>query len=101
MKKHVTLGVNGTKCCLLSCLLPFDGLVPEELTTSDFTHDATNWCGCDDIDRTLNLRHLRMTGRTITPPHPLHFCGTDSDMGHYYSWGFVVKTIHELEEVST
>ena len=97
MKKHIMLGVNGNNCCKLSCMLPFDQLAPAEIEESDFTHGSTNWCGKDDIERTLSLIKMKQTGRKIILKNPIVFHGKDYDWGHEYPWTFHVKEIHELE----
>ena len=100
MKKHTMLGVNSNthSCCILTCLVAFDNLIPEELEENDFIHDATNWNGQDDIDRTLGIINMKQTGKKIILNKPLQFTGADQDMGHSYSWRFVVDEIHELIE---
>ena len=99
MKKHIMLGVNGDNCCELKCIIPFDQLVPHELEASDFSHSATNWCGNDDIARTLGILGMKQTGRKIILKKPIVFHGNDHDCGHVYSWSFAVKEIHELERM--
>lgn len=100
MKKHTMLGVNSNtqSCCKLTCLVSFDNLIPEELEENDFVHEATNWNGQDDIDRTLGILNMKQTGKKIVLSKPLQFTGVDHDMGHIYSWRFVVDEIHELVE---
>lgn len=99
MKKHVMLGVYspGNTCCVLICLLPFDKLEPDDLEPSDFRHYSTNWCGCDSIERTLELRHLSLTGREFKLKKPLQFHGEDHDCGHVYPWTMLVDTIKEVQ----
>ena len=101
MKKHIMLGVNkkGNRCCQLSCLVPFDGLVVSELEASDFKHDCTNWNGCDEIQRTLEILRMKQTGKKITLDKPIVFYGSDYDWGHTYDWKFEVYEIHELTEI--
>lgn len=97
MKKHIMLGDDSKgNCCILECLLPFDQLIPDEIESSDFKHDATNWGGCDDMKRTLSIKHLTLTGRVIHLNNPIWFCGTDTDMGHSYNWYFNVIDIYEV-----
>lgn len=100
MKKHTMLGVDldRKKCCVLKCLLSFNDLINDELEASDFTHESTNWCGCDDIERTLKLRNYKPTGCYRISKHPIIFNGHDSDMGNFHSWSFCVNEIWELEE---
>lgn len=69
MKHHIFLGIHESRktACILTCLLPFDQLDANDLSSQDFRHDSTNWNGCDDISRTLKLRNLRLTGRNHSP----------------------------------
>lgn len=99
MKRYRTLGVYspGNTCCILSCLLPFDELDPDNLESSDFRHSSTNWCGCDSVDRTLAVEHLSLTGREIKLKKPLHFYGEDHDCGHIYPWSMSIDTIKEVK----
>lgn len=99
MKKYLMLGVNSnnSKCCKLSCLLPFDSLVLDELETSDFVHDATNWGGCDMINRTIGIIKMNPTGRKHLLAKPLRFHGSDYDCGTTSPWSFAVDEIWELE----
>lgn len=98
MKKYVMLGVNSetNRCCKLSCLLSFDNLIPSEIEARDFVHDATNWGGQDEIERTLGFIKMKQTGKKIVLNKKITFSGTDYDMGHEYSWWFYVDEIHEL-----
>ena len=101
MKKSIMLGVNSKTnyCCKLFCLMSFDQLVPEELEASDFVHDATNWNGQDEINRTLGFLNMKQTGKKIILKKPLEFAGVYFDCGHEYSWRFAVDEIHELVEL--
>lgn len=101
MKKHTMLGVNSktNRCCKLSCLIAFDNLNLDDLEESDFVHEATNWCGQDEIERTLKCIKMKQTGRKLTLTEPLRFTGVDYDCGHEYSWRFAVDEIHELVEL--
>lgn len=96
MEKHIMLGVNGVNCCILTCLLPFDQLDLPTIASSDFVHDATDWCGCDRIERTMDIHGLKLTGKKIVLEKPIHFRGSDSDHGHEYPWVFTVREIHEV-----
>ena len=99
MKKYKYLGVNGKECCVLSSLLPFDALIPEEIEQTDFNHSCTNWCGRDTIDRTLTfISEDYKIGRKIILPKEIRYKGFDSDWGRQYDWSFVVKEIWELYE---
>ena len=96
MKKHIMLGVNRINCCILTCLLPFDQMEPSAIEASDFSQDATNWGGCDRIERTLEMRGLKLTGRRIVLEKPIQFRGADNDHGQKYPWAFTVREIHEV-----
>lgn len=102
MTKYTMLGVNAVslKCCLLSCLIPFDKLDVKNLETSDFKHDCTDWGGCDTIPRTLSTKGLKQTGSAIKLENPLSFSGTDSDMGCEHQWTFNIDEIRELEPIT-
>ena len=98
MKKHVMLGINSitNECCILFCLLPFNILIPSEIESSDFTSQATNWGGRDEIERTLDIINMKQTGKKIYLDKKIKFEGADSDMGHTYPWKFEIDEIHEL-----
>ena len=85
MKHHIFLGIHESRktTCILTCLLPFDQLDANDLSSQDFRHHSTNWNGSDDISRTLKLSNLRLTGREIILPKPIVFRGVDPDMGHH------------------
>ena len=99
MKKHIMLGVNTKEntCCIIECLLPFNQLKPDEIEDSDFNYSATNWCGRDDIQRTLSLENLTCTGNILKLPAPITVRGADSDMGHTCPWQFSFTEIHETK----
>lgn len=101
MKKSVMLGVNSrtNHCCKLSCLISFDNLIPTELETDDFIHDASGWGGQDEINRTLMFIKMKRTGKKLILDTPLEFRGADYDWGQRYPWRFVVDEIHELTKV--
>lgn len=101
MKKYTMLGVNSHSgyCCKLSCLVPFSQIDAAEVEANDFKHDATNWSGCDEINRTLGFLKMKQTGNKILLQQPITFSGVDHDHGHVYAWRFNVDEIHELEEI--
>lgn len=101
MRKDIMLGVNSksNRCCKLLCLVPFERIMSSEVEESDFIHDSTNWCGCDEIKRTLKIIKMKQTGKKIVLDKPIVFHGSDYDMGHVYPWQFEVDEIHELEEI--
>lgn len=98
MKFYKFLGVNTktNKACVLSCLLDFDSLVGQELEAKAFNHYSTNWCGRDDVDRTINLQGLTPTGRKLDLSPPMVFTGTDYDCDHNYNWHFSVNQLWEV-----
>ena len=100
MRKNILLGVNSksNSCCKLFCIIPFDSLVRSEVEANDFIHDSTNWCGQDDIKRTLGIIKMKQTGKKIILDKPIVFNGSDYDMGHIYPWQFEVDEIHELTD---
>lgn len=100
MKKYKFLGMNtaDNKCCVLSCMIPFDKLIPDELEASDFSHYSTNWGGRDDIERTLKLEGLQLTGKKILLKEPLAFSGEDHDSGFRYGWTISVDVIAETAD---
>lgn len=100
MKRYTYLGVAGEYCCVLSSLAPFEQLTEHnsEIDRKDFYYeDATNWCGCDTIERTCRLEVLTATGRNIKLEYPITFHGTDYDSGHEYGWSFTVEEIWEVD----
>ena len=64
-----------------------------DLDESDFIHDSTNWGGCDETKRTLEIENLEVVGKPLFLPHSLVFSGYDYDHGHKYEWEFVVTKI--------
>lgn len=101
MNKNVFLGINenGKLCCILQTLATFEQLEAEkeDIESSDFEHDSTDWYGCDRVDRTLQLRGLVKTGREIALEKPITFYGKDYDTGHMYSWRFTIFSIIETK----
>ncbi len=102
MKKNIMLGVNSksNRCCKLFCIIPFDSLIhiSSELEANDFIHDATNWCGQDEIKRTLGIIKMKRTGKKIVLDKPMVFHGYDYDWGRECPWNFEVDEIYELDE---
>lgn len=102
MKKNVFLGIDRNKqyCCILETFLTFKQMCknPEDIEQSDFVHGATNWCGKDDISRTLEIKKWKIKGDYLTLPEPLIFSGYDEDFGHRYSWKSEVAIIAQVEE---
>lgn len=98
MKFYKFLGVNTetNKACVLFCLLDFDSLIGQELEARAFNHESTNWCGRDDLSRTIELKGFKPTGRKLDLAPPMVFHGTDYDCGHNYNWRFSVNQIWEV-----
>lgn len=101
MKKNIMLGVNSStnKCRVLYCLLNFDALRAPEIQSEILASKTTNWCGRDEIKRTLDIIKMKQTGRKIRLYKKITFLGSDFDMGHEYPWKFEIDEIHELEEI--
>ena len=100
MKKNYFLGIDSNnRCCVLTSLASFDMLMENknDIDPSDFNYSATNWCGCDDIDRTCKLRNLHPTGRVLKLSKGIINKGTDYDCGHEYSWAFTFDRIMEVK----
>lgn len=100
MKKNYFLGVNSNnRCCVLTSLASFDMLMENknDIDSSDFNYSATNWCGCDDIDRTCKLRNLHPTGRVLKLSKGITHEGVDHDYGHEYPWAFTFDQIMEVK----
>lgn len=106
MKKHKYIGYigadnAGTKYgCILKSPYTLDEFLKEgKVEQDDFIHDATNWNGLDEIERTLELEHLELTGRGLQlVDGVLAFSGEDHDMWHIYPWKVTVKEIWEVKE---
>lgn len=101
IKTYTYLGLlGGDKCCVLkSTLSPQDIREhADEMTEEFFEHDCTNWCGCDDIERTKKLMNLATTKVEYIKINPLKFYGTDYDHGHEYPWSVTVKGLQVCEE---
>ena len=103
MKKNTFLGLDGSGeyCCLLYSHLSYDVISNNlaDLEEDDFTHDSTNWNGCDEVTRTIGIKNLSLTGRKLYLPHTLVFSGEDDDMGHSYGWVFRVSCIAETNDI--
>lgn len=102
MKKNLFLGIDksGEYCCLLYTLASFETIKENaaELDESDFVHDATNWSGCDELERTMQIKGIEPHGRPFYLPHSLEFSGEDFDMGHRYGWSFTVCKIQAVRK---
>jgi len=102
MDKNTFIGITSDdKACILYSIATFDMLSKQIdcIEASDFIHRATNWCGKDEINRTLSLNSYILTGREITLQHQIVFTGIDNDMGHEYEWSINVVKIAEVKEL--
>lgn len=103
MNKHIYLGIDKTltKCCILKSIADKETILSNlnSLDESDFTHDCTNWMGCDEIDRTLKIENYHTIGEVIPLVKPLIYRGSDDDMGHSYDWQFTVYCLQPVAEI--
>lgn len=85
-QKRIYLGVNSSskKCCVVYT----DGIISRM--------EATNWCGCDDIDRTLYLKNLKLTGSVMK--YAGRYCGIDYDCGHQHVFTFDFDELWEANK---
>lgn len=102
MKKNVYLGIDctGKYCCILKTFLSFEQMVmnANDLEASDFLHEATNWCGKDDVERTLEIKKWKIKDHYFfNLPKPIVFKGYDEDIGNKYKWTFEVSAIAEMK----
>ena len=96
--KIVALGVNSKtgKCCIIKSKASYK-MLKENYDLYKVQYDATNWCGCDDVERTLGLRNIKLTDKSFN--HKETVRGTDYDHGHDYPWTFKFDIVYEVEEV--
>ena len=95
--KIVALGVNSKtgKCCIIKSKASYD-MLKENYDLYKVQYDATNWCGCDDVERTLGLRNIKLTDKSFN--HKETVRGTDYDCGHDYPWTFKFDIVYEVED---
>ena len=95
--KIVALGVNSKtkKCCVIKSKASYD-MLKENYDLYKVQYDATNWCGCDDVERTLELRKIKLTDKSFN--HKETVSGTDYDHGHDYPWTFKFDIVYEVED---
>ena len=101
MKKNTFLGMDNIgRCCILESLANYDMLCTyaDGLSPDDFIHSLPNWSGCDDVQRTLEIRGLKLSDRILKLQKPIIFHGVDHDWGHSYSWIFPVYYIYAVEK---
>ena len=96
--KIVALGVNSKtgKCCIIKSKATYD-MLKENYDLYKVEYDSTNWSGRDDVERTLELRKIKLTDKSFN--HKETISGTDYDHGHDYPWTFKFDIVYEVEEV--
>ena len=96
--KIVALGVNSKtgKCCIIKSKATYD-MLKENYDLYKVEYDSTNWSGRDDVERTLELRKIKLTDKSFN--HKETVRGTDYDHGHDYPWTFKFDIVYEVEEV--
>lgn len=96
MRKIVALGVNSStnKCTRIYSSASFEEL-KDNINKYNIKCDATNWCGNDDISRTIELEKIKL-GEVHLLNEPYEIEGYDSDWGHKYYWNFKFDTIVEV-----
>ena len=94
--KIVALGVNSetNKCCIIKSNASYK-MLEENYDLYKVEYDSTNWCGCDKLERTLELRKIKLTGNKFN--HKETVRGTDYDCGYDYPWTFKFDKIYEVE----
>ena len=95
--KIVALGVNSKtgKCCVIKSKASYK-MLKENYDLYQVEYDSTNWCGCDDVERTLGLRKIKLTDKSFN--HKETVSGTDYDHGHDYPWTFKFDIVYEVED---
>ena len=96
--KIVALGVDSKtgKCCIIKSKATYD-MLKENYDLYKVEYDSTNWSGRDDVERTLELRKIKLTDKSFN--HKETVSGTDYDHGHDYPWTFKFDIVYEVEEV--
>lgn len=94
-KKLVAIGVNRKtqKCTCIYCCATFEQL-KENYALYDKEYHSTNWAGCDDIERTLEINNIKLTGNEFAQYEEIK--GVDHDWGHIYDWCFTFDTVREV-----
>ena len=95
--KTVALGVNSKtgKCCVIKSNASYK-MLKENYDLYKVEYDSTNWCGCDDVERTLGLRNIKLTDKSFN--HKETVRGTDYDHGHDYPWTVKFDIVYEVED---
>lgn len=88
-----------------ACVLSIDEITWDWLLSNqnvihllNFKHNSSNWGGRDDLERTLKLEKLKLTGQKIFLGKPIILKGEDYDMGHFYKWEFEVNTLLQCKK---
>ena len=95
--KIVALGVNSKtgKCCIIKSNASYK-MLKENYDLYKVEYYSTNWCGCDDVERTLGLGNIKLTDKSFK--HKETVSGTDYDHGHDYPWTFKFDIVYEVED---
>lgn len=93
--RPVALAINNhsNMCCVILSKASF-AMLKSNFDMFKTESDATNWNGCDEINRTLSIKSIKLTGRYFHKK--LDFYGRDSDMGHSYPWTFHADILAEV-----
>lgn len=96
-KRLVAIAVN-TEKNLCTCIYSYATFkqLEENYMIYHKDYSSTNWNGCDEVKRTLELKNLKLTGKTFK--HMEVVVGVDHDMGHEYDWRFLFDTVMEVEK---
>ena len=99
-KRLVAIGVN-TENNLCTCIYSYATFkqLEENYTIYHKEYRSTDWQGCDEVARTLELEKLELTGKTFTHNEVVN--GVDHDMGHEYDWRFSFDTVMEVKKVKS
>ena len=95
--KIVALGVESKtgKCCMIKSNATYE-MLKKNYDRYKVLYEAINWCGCDDVERTLGLRNIKLTDKSFN--HKETVRGTDYDHGHDYPWTFKFDIVYEVED---
>lgn len=92
--------INGDKCCIFTTELSHKDLkefiIKYKKTNLPGKFDATDWGGCDDIERTLGLRNWTITNDVIE--YIGTYKGSNYDHGHSYGFNFEFKKLVRVKK---
>lgn len=99
-RRLVAIAVN-TEKNLCTCIYSYATFkqLEENYNNLHKEYTATNWNGCDEVERTLELKNLKLTGKTFK--HMEVVVGVDHDMGHEYDWRFLFDTVMEVRKANS